>query len=81
MLTEEVYATIQEIKNGKAVGVDEVPAEILKLLDGVALEKLEDLCKQIYETCNWPEDFTRIAMIPIPKRLMLLSVLTIEPSV
>ena len=68
LLTEEVYAAIQEMKNGKAVGVDDVPAEILKILDGVALEKLVELCKQIYETGDWPEDFTRIAMIPIPKK-------------
>jgi hypothetical protein len=27
-----------------------------------------DLCKRIYERGEWPEDFTRIVMIPIPKK-------------
>jgi len=32
------------------------------------MEKLTELCKQIYETGIWPEDFTKVAMIPIPKK-------------
>ena len=68
LLPDEIYSAIQEMKNGKAVGVDDIPAELIKMLDGVALEKLVDLCKRIYETGEWPEDFTRVAMIPIPKK-------------
>jgi hypothetical protein len=30
--------------------------------------KLVKLCKEIYETGIWPEDFTKIVMIPIPKK-------------
>ena len=68
LLSEEIYAGIMELKDGKAVGVDEVPAEFLKMLDGRTMEKLIDLCKQIYKTGIWPEDFTRTIMIPIPKK-------------
>lgn len=68
LLTEEICEAIREMKTGKAAGVDDIPAEILKMLDGEAMRKLVDLCKQIYETGDWPEDFTRIAMIPIPKK-------------
>ena len=56
------------MKDGKAVGVDDVSAEFLKMLDGRTMEKLIDLCKQIYKTGIWPEDFTRTIMIPIPKK-------------
>lgn len=63
-----MYAAIKEMKSGKAVGVDEIPVEFLKMLDGKALEKLVELCKLIYETSEWPEVFTRIVMIPIPKK-------------
>jgi len=68
LLTEEIYAAIAEMKNGKAAGVDDIPAEFLKLLEGKTMQKLVDLCKEIYEKGIWPEDFTRIVMIPIPKK-------------
>ena len=68
LLSEEIYAGIMELKDGKAVGVDDVPAEFLKMLDGRTMEKLIALCKQIYKTGIWPEDFTRTIMIPIPKK-------------
>jgi hypothetical protein len=32
LLKEEIYAAIRELKNGKAVGIDEIPAEIKKCL-------------------------------------------------
>ena len=32
------------------------------------MERLTDLCKQIYKTGIWTEDFTRTVMIPIPKK-------------
>src|SRR5688572_11401602 len=68
LLTEEIRAAITELKSGKAAGVDDIPAEFLKVLDGRAMTKLVELCKEIYETDIWPEDFTRVVMIPIPKK-------------
>ena len=66
---EEIYTAIKEMKNGKATGVDDIPAEFLKLLDDETMERLSDLCKRIYVTCIWPEDFTRAVMISIPKKV------------
>jgi len=68
LLTAEIHAAIEEIKNRKAVGPDDIPAEFLKILDGRTMEKLVELCKEIYEKGIWPEDFCRIVMIPIPKK-------------
>ena len=68
MLKEEILAAIQEIKKGKAVGVDDIPAEFLNLLNEDNMEKVVDLCRLIYETGVWPEDFTRAILIPIPKK-------------
>lgn len=68
LLIDEIHSAIKEIKNGKATGIDDIPAEFLKLLDEKALEKLAELCVEIYETGNWPEDFTKVVMIPIPKK-------------
>ena len=69
LLDEEIYTAIKEMKNEKATGVDDIPAEFLKLLDDETMERLSDLCKRIYETGIWPEDFTRAVMIPIPKKV------------
>ena len=38
------------MKNGKAAGIDDVPAEFLKMLEGETLKKLVKLCMKIYNT-------------------------------
>ena len=57
LLSEEIYAGIMEMKDGKAVGVDDVPAEFLKMLDGRTMEKLIDLCKQYLQDRNLARRF------------------------
>ena len=56
------------MKDGKAVGVDEIPAEMLKNLGEKAIQQVCEICQDIYEKGKWPDDFTRIAMIPLPKK-------------
>ena len=56
------------MKEGKATGVDEIPAEMLKSLGEKAIQELCDICKDMYEEEKWPDDFTRTAMIPLPKK-------------
>jgi hypothetical protein len=55
------------MKMGKAAGIDDVPAEFLKMI-GETLKKLVDLCMEVYNTGIWPEDFTKSVLIPIPKK-------------
>src|SRR4029077_4877221 len=68
LLDHEIEAAIKELKRGKAVGVDDIPAEFLKLLDERALKELHELCKHIYDTGIWAKDFTKVVMIPISKK-------------
>src|SRR5688572_2568112 len=56
------------MKKGKAAGIDDLPAEFLKILEGETLKKLVELCMEVYSTVIWPDDFTKSAMIPIPKK-------------
>ena len=56
------------MKEGKAAGVDEIPAEMLKSLGEKAIQERCDICKDMYEEGKWPDDFTRTAMIPLPKK-------------
>ena len=56
------------MKKGKASGIDDVPAEFLKMLEGETLKKLVEFCMEVYSTGIWPDDFTKSVMIPIPKK-------------
>ena len=73
LLKTEILAAISEMKDGKAVGVDEVPAEMLKNLGEKAVQEVCEICQDIYEKGKWPDNFTRIAMIPLPKNSNLLA--------
>jgi endonuclease/exonuclease/phosphatase family metal-dependent hydrolase len=74
IMREEIYEAINCMKKGKAAGIDDVPAEFLKMIEGETLKKLVDLSMEIYNTGIWPEDFTKSVMTPIPKKLMQWSV-------
>ena len=68
VLKSEILLAISEMKEGKAVGVDEIPAEMLKSLGEKAMQELCDICQSMYEEGKLPDDFTRIAMLPLPKK-------------
>ena len=57
MLKDEVglLAAIDDMKNNKAEGVDNIPAEMLKNLGEKATGELVRLCQDIYNTGKWPE--------------------------
>jgi Reverse transcriptase (RNA-dependent DNA polymerase) len=68
IMKEEIYEAIKCMKKGKAAGIDDVPAEFLKMLEGETLNKLVELCMKVYSNGVWPDDFTKSVMIPIPKK-------------
>ena len=47
LLTSEIRAAITDLKNRKAIGIDEIPAEFWKNLDDEATSELIKLCKKI----------------------------------
>src|SRR2546425_3373565 len=55
------------MKEGKAARVDEIPSEMLKSLGEKATQELFDICMDMYDGGKWPDDFSRTAMIPLPK--------------
>ena len=68
LLTEEIKRAIKDMKEHKAVGVDDIPAEFLKRLGDKGIKEMTSLCKSMYETGKWPEDFTRLMFVPIEKK-------------
>ena len=57
ILEEEVVTAIKELKNNKAEGIDEIPAELLKCMGNTAVKVFIHLCQKIYETGKCPADF------------------------
>ena len=49
VLKSEILSAISEMKEGKAVGVDDVPAEMLKSLGEKALREICGICQDMYE--------------------------------
>src|SRR5579864_8915632 len=68
LLTSEIVEAIRDMKRNKVVGVDDIPAEFLKVLGEEGTRELVEMCKEMYEVGVWPEDFASVVMIPLQKR-------------
>ena len=56
-LFSEVETAVKQLKSGKAPGLDNIPAELLKTVDEPGLKALHYLCLKIWETCKWPGEW------------------------
>jgi len=56
------------MKNSKAEGIGNIPAEILKSLGEKAWKELIQLCQDIYRMGEWPENFLQTILIPLKKK-------------
>ena len=52
----------------KASGCNGVSVELFETLKDDAINVLQSLCQQIWETQQWPQDRKRSILIPIPKK-------------
>ena len=48
-------------------GGDGLPVELFQILKDDAVKVLHSICQQIWKTQQWPQDWKRLAFIPIPK--------------
>lgn len=64
----EVKHAINLGKNGKAVGPDNIPIEIVKLIDDNNIKQLVELFNRIYLEGNLPDDWLKSTFIPLPKK-------------
>jgi hypothetical protein len=58
ILQSEVEKAIKEMRNKNATGDDHVPGDVLKLFGKGGLKIMMKLINTIYETGQWPKDFT-----------------------
>ena len=65
---EEVRVNMKRMKNGKAVGPDDIPVEVWKCLGEIALEFLTKLYTRTMESERMPEVWRDSILIPIFKK-------------
>ena len=68
VLQSGVEKAIKELRYRKATGDDDVPGDGLKLFGEDCLKILTKLINTIYETGEWPKDFTEVIMIALKKK-------------
>jgi len=57
-----VEKAIKEMRNKKATGDDGIPGDVLKLVGEGGLKIMMKLINTIYETGEWPKDFTEVTI-------------------
>ena len=68
ILKSEVEKAVKEMRNSKATVDDDVPGDVLKLLGESGLKILTKLINTIYETGEWPKDFTEVTIMALMKK-------------
>ena len=56
------------ITSNKANGGDGIPAELFQILKDDAVKVLHSICRQIWKTHQWPQDWERSVFIPISQK-------------
>ena len=64
----EVKWTLESITTNKASGGDGIPVKLFQILKDDAGKVLHSICQQIWKTQQWPQDWKRSVIIPIPKK-------------
>jgi len=66
---DEFDKALSEPKNVKSEGIDNIPAELLKASGSTERHELFDICKQIYNHGEWPDDFMQSIVISIERKV------------
>ena len=64
----KVKWALRSIAVNRVSGCDEIPAKLFRFLQKDAIKVLHSLCKQIWNTQQWVQDWKRSILIPIPKK-------------
>ena len=66
-VSREVKNALRRMKNGKAVGPDELPVEVWKCMEEMGSKFLTRLFKKLLVGKRMPEEWRRSVLIPIYK--------------
>ena len=65
----EVEWALGSITMNKANGGDGISAELFQILKDAVVKMLHSICQKIWKTQQWPQDWKRSVVIPIPKKV------------
>ena len=68
ILREEVEAAVKTSKKGKSAGVDNIPAEMVQAGGEDMISVLLIICSKIWQTGEWPTQWTQSLLITLPKK-------------
>ena len=68
VLEFEVKWTLGSITINKVSGGDGILNELFQILKDDAVQVLYSMCQQIWKTQQWPQDWKRSVLNPIPKK-------------
>ena len=68
VLREEVEEAVKFLKKGKAAGIDNIPAELVHAGSKDMIDTLHVICQKVWETGQWPTQWTQSLMITVPKK-------------
>ena len=72
ILRKEVEAAVQSLKKGKSAGVDNFPAELVQAGREDVITALTTICDKIWQTEEWPTQWTQSLVITLLKKGNLL---------
>jgi len=64
----EVKWALGSITTNKASVGDGTPTGLLQILQDDAVKVLHSICQQIWKTQQWPQDWKKAVIIPIPSK-------------
>ena len=68
ILKEEVEEAVRTMKTGKSAGIDNIPAELIKYGGPEMINALTIICQRIWTSKEWPDEWTKSILIPLPKK-------------
>ena len=64
----EVKCVLGSNSTNKASEGDGIPAELFQILKDYGVKVLHSICHQTWKTQQWPQDWKKSVLIPIPKK-------------
>ena len=64
----EIKWALESISMNKTIGGDGIQVELFQILEDDAVKVLHSRCQQIWKTQQWPQDWKRSILIPIPNK-------------